>query len=132
MLGMSNEALERLQNPPRENPSLSVDDDTKLALRLFLDNPSEDTYEKNRRSILLHSRMADASLPSYYRTTRLVMDLTGIESVAHHMCVKLCLAYCYAQVWYVSGVGLLLYGLGYDTKWGLPFWDPSDSSRLML
>ena len=35
---------------------------------------------------------------------------------------------CYAQVWYVSGLGLLLYGLGYDTKWGLPFWDPSDSS----
>ena len=24
-------------------------------------------------------------------------------------------------------MGLLLYGLGYDTKWGLPFWDPSDS-----
>ena len=35
---------------------------------------------------------------------------------------------CYAQVWYVSGLELLLYGLGYDTKWGLPFWDPSDLS----
>ena len=35
---------------------------------------------------------------------------------------------CYPQVWYVSVLGLLLYRLGYNTKWGLPFWDPSDSS----
>jgi hypothetical protein len=93
MLGMSNEVLEHLQNPLCDNPSLSINDDTRLAIRLFMDNPSEETYEKNHRSILLHGCMADASLPSYYRTKCLVADLTGIESVVHHMCINSCLAY---------------------------------------
>jgi hypothetical protein len=93
MLSLSDEVLERLRNPLRDNPSLSIDDDTRLAIRMFMDTPSEEAYEKNRRSILLHPRMADASLPSYYRTKHLVADLTGIESVVHHMCINSCLAY---------------------------------------
>ena len=93
MLSLSDEVLERLRNPLRDNPSLSIDDDTRLAIRMFMDTPSEEAYEKNRRSILLHPRMADASLPSYYRMKRLVADLTGIESVVHHMCINSCLAY---------------------------------------
>jgi hypothetical protein len=93
MLGMSDKVLKRLQNPLCNNPSLSIDDDTRLVIRMFMDNPSEETYEKNCRSILLHPCMADASLPSYYRTKHLVVDLMGIKSVIHHMCINSCLAY---------------------------------------
>ena len=93
MLGMSDEVLEHLHNPIRDSPSLSIDDDTRLAIDLYLNNASEDTYENNRKSVLRHCRMVDASLPTYYRTKRLVADLTGIESVVHHMCINSCLAY---------------------------------------
>jgi hypothetical protein len=93
MLSLSDKVLECLQNPLCNNSSLSIDDDTRLVIRMFMDTPSEEAYEKNHRSILLHPRMADASLPSYYRTKRLVADLMGIESVVHHMCINSCLAY---------------------------------------
>jgi hypothetical protein len=32
-------------------------------------------------------------LPSYYRTTRLVSEITGVESVVHRMCINSCVAY---------------------------------------
>ena len=90
-LGMSDEALERLRNPPREDPSLSIDDDTRLAIEIFLNDPSEKAYEKSHRSIL--RRHPEDVLPSYYKTNRLIADLTGIMSVVHDMCINSCIAY---------------------------------------
>ena len=90
-LGMSCEALERLRNPLREQASLSIDDDTRLAIDMYLGNPSEATYEVNRKAFL--RRLPDANIPSYYKTKRLVAELTGIESVVHHMCTNSCIAY---------------------------------------
>ena len=90
-LGMSAEAVERLWNPLRDDPSLSIDADTKLAIRLFRNNPSAKTYEANRGDILL--RHPDDALPSYYKIKRLVADMTGIESVVHDMCINSCMAY---------------------------------------
>ena len=89
--GLSSDALERLRNPLREQPSLSVDKDTRLAIDLFLGNPSEITYETNRAAIL--RCFPDCNLPTYYKTNRLVADLTGIKSIIHHMCVNSCIAY---------------------------------------
>ena len=90
-LGMSPEALERLRNPIREQQSLSIDEDTRLAIDMYLGNPSEATYEINRKAFL--RRLPEANVPSYYRIRRLVAELTGIESVMHHMCINSCVAY---------------------------------------
>ena len=91
MLGMSSDAIKCLWNPPRKRPSLSVDADTRMALELFLNNPSEKAYKKSCTTIL--HRHPDDILPSYYKIKCFVADLTGIESVIHHMCVKSCIAY---------------------------------------
>lgn len=89
-LGLSEEAVFRLRNPPR-GLSTPLDADLRLALELYLNNPSEATYNVNRASFQRHSPHID--LPSYYRTTRLVSEITGIDSVVHHMCIKSCVAY---------------------------------------
>ena len=90
-LRMSREALERLRNPLCEQPSRSIDGDTWLAIDMYLGNPSEATFEVNRKAFL--RRLPDANIPSYYKTKRLVADLTGVESVVHHMCINTCVAY---------------------------------------
>jgi hypothetical protein len=90
-LGMSSDALECLRNPLRDQPSLSIDEDTRLAIDMYLGNPSEATYEMNRKSFL--RRLPEATIPSYYKAKRLVADLTGVESVMHHMCINSCIAY---------------------------------------
>jgi len=90
-LGMSDEAIHCLHNPPHEQPPVVSNKYTRLAIDLFLINPSDITYEENRAAILRCS--PDADIPSYYKIKRLVTDLTGIDSVVHHMCVNSCIAY---------------------------------------
>jgi len=90
-LGMSDGALHRLWNPPHKQSPRVVDKVTQLAIDLFLGNPLEATYETNRRAILRFQ--LDLDLMSYYKVKSLVANLTGIESVIHHMCVKSCIAY---------------------------------------
>ena len=90
-LGLSAEAVERLRNPLHAESPLSINTDLRLAIDMYLVNPSEATYEANRAAFLRHSPHVD--LPSHYRTTRLVSEITGIESVVHHMCVNSCIAY---------------------------------------
>ena len=90
-LGMSDGALHCLQNPPHEQSPRVVDKVTWLAIDLFLGNPLEATYETNCRAILCFQ--LDLDLISYYKVKSLVANLTGIESVIHHMCVKPCIAY---------------------------------------
>ena len=91
MLSMSSDAIEHLRNPPCEAPSLSIDTDTRMALELFLNDPSEKAYKKSHGTIL--RRHPDDILPSYYKTKHFVADLTGIESIVHHMCINSCIAY---------------------------------------
>ena len=88
---MSCKALERLRNPLREQPSLSIDDDTRLAIDMCPGNPFEATFEVNQKVFLC--RLPEANIPSYYKIRRLVADLTGVESVMHHMCINSCIAY---------------------------------------
>ena len=90
-LGMSTEAVEHLHNPTRERPCLALDDDMRLAIDLFLGNPSELTYETNRTCIL--RRYPDCKLPTYYKIKCLVSEMTGIESLVHDMCINSCVVY---------------------------------------
>jgi hypothetical protein len=90
-LGMSFKALEHLRNPLREQPLLCIDNDTRLVIDLYMGNPSEATYEVNRKVFL--RRLPGACVLSYYKTRQLVADLTGVESMVHHMCINSCIAY---------------------------------------
>ena len=90
-LGMSDEGLHRLRNPPHEQTSVVIDKNTRLAIDLYLGNPSKATYETNCEAI--RRCHPEDDLPSYYMVKRLVADLTGIESMVHHMCINSCLAY---------------------------------------
>ena len=90
-LGLSAEAVECLCNPLCTQSPLSITTDLWLAIDLYLVNPSEATYKANWVAFLRCSLHLD--LPSHYRTTHLVSEITGIESVVHHMCINLCIAY---------------------------------------
>ena len=91
LLGMSEEAIGRLQNPPCNNPCLSVARDTRLTVKLFMDCPSQETYKTIHVDILDHH--PDNDLASYYKVKHLVSDLTGIKSIVHDMCINSCVAY---------------------------------------
>jgi hypothetical protein len=54
-------------------------------------NPSEAMYKVNRTIVL--RCYPDTSLPSYYKTKRLVTELTGIDSIVHNMCINSCIVY---------------------------------------
>jgi len=90
-LGMSPEAVGCLCNPLRDQPGDALDPDTRLAIDLYLGNSSEAAYETNRRAILRH--FPDTQIPTYYKIKWFVTDLTGVESVVHHMCTQSCIAY---------------------------------------
>jgi len=63
----------------------------RMAIELYLGNPSQATYETNRSILLRH--LADVNIPTHYRTSRMVVELTGIDPMVHHMCVNSCVAY---------------------------------------
>jgi hypothetical protein len=90
-LGLSHEAIHRLRHPIHEQPGCSIDDNLRTAIKLFLGNPSEATYETNRAIIL--DRIPGANIPTYYRAGRIIAEMTGIESVVHHMCINSCVAF---------------------------------------
>ncbi|KAH9928592.1 hypothetical protein B0H21DRAFT_884896, partial [Amylocystis lapponica] len=84
--------LERLQNPLQE--TLNVDDpDLRLALDLFLatSNSSQDTYTAACQAI--SRRFPSTEIYSYDRIKRRVADLSGVNSIIHHMCINTCVAY---------------------------------------
>ena len=90
-VGLSEEAVAQLYDPPCGLSSPPLDVDQQLVLDLYLLNLLEATYKANRTAFLCHS--PHINIPLYYRTTRLVSDLTGIESVIHHMCINSCIVY---------------------------------------
>ena len=90
-LGMSPEAVGCLCNPLRDQPGDALNPDVQLAIDLYLGNASEATYKTNRRAIL--RRFPDAQISTYYKVKQLVTDLTGVESVVHHMCTNSCIVY---------------------------------------
>ncbi|KAH9012670.1 hypothetical protein EDB83DRAFT_2193340, partial [Lactarius deliciosus] len=89
--GLSTEALDRLRSPSRDQPAQLIDKDSQYAIDLYLANPSEATYEANRAASL--RRHPNTPLQLYYKTKRLIAELTGIESIVHDMCINSCIAY---------------------------------------
>jgi hypothetical protein len=89
--GLACKGLKRLHNPLHGEPSASVNEDTWLAIDLYLGTPSEAMYETVHVAILRHWPSTD--LPSYYRAKCLVADLSGVESIVHDMCVNSCVAF---------------------------------------
>ena len=83
MLGMSIKAVECLCNPTHKQPCLALNDDTQLAIDLFLGNPLELTYDMNCTCILCC--YPDCNLLTYYKIKSLVSQMTGIESLVHDM-----------------------------------------------
>ena len=90
-LGMSDKALQHLQNPPYEQSPRVIDKVPWLVIDLYVGTPLEATYVTVHKAILCF--LLDLELPSYYKIKCLVADLTGIESVMHHICVNFCIAY---------------------------------------
>ncbi len=64
-LGLSDEAIHRLRHPNHEQPGCSIDNDLHAAIKLFLTNPLEATYEANCAIIL--DLLPRANIPTYYR-----------------------------------------------------------------
>ena len=90
-LGLSDVAIDWLRHPTHKLPGHSIDDDLCTAIKLFLGNPSEATYETNRSIIL--DCVPGANIPTYYRAGRIIAEMTGIESVLHDMCINSCVAF---------------------------------------
>ncbi|KAI6148866.1 hypothetical protein BKA82DRAFT_3929868, partial [Pisolithus tinctorius] len=91
-VALMGEDLDRLRNPPKE--PLRVDDQyTELALSMFiaLEHSSESTYEKIRQAI--QKCFPDVGLPSFHQMKRLLANLSGVTSVANHMCINSCATY---------------------------------------
>lgn len=91
-IGLTGEALQRLCDPPKE--PLCIDDRyTGLALSMFiaLEHSSEKTYDKIQRAI--EKCFPDAELSSFHQTKCLLANLSGVTSVANHMCINSCAAY---------------------------------------
>jgi hypothetical protein len=94
--GMSDEALERLRNPPQvtleiNNPGIRHSISTYLAL----EHASQDAYNRMRRSTMRNFAGAAAvdDVQSFYNVEKLISTYTGVESIEHDMCSKSCLAF---------------------------------------
>jgi len=90
-LGLPVEAVDHLRSPSRAPPGLGINEDTRLAICLYLESPSDALYKTTRAAVM--QRYQDSNIPSYYRSKRLVAELTGVESVVHDMCINSCIAY---------------------------------------
>jgi len=53
-IGLSEEAIYRLRNPNQSQPQRSIDNDMHMAIKLYLGNLSESTYQANCAIILHH------------------------------------------------------------------------------
>ena len=90
--GLSEEVLERLQNPIEGPPDID-DPDIRLAIRFWIESleVGQDNYHKSRDAVL--ERHPDDPIPTYHQIQRIIVDQTGVGSIVHDMCVNSCIAY---------------------------------------
>ena len=60
-------------------------------IKLFMGNLLEATYETNHAIILDH--FPGVNIPTYYRASQIIAEMTGIKSVMHHMCINSCVTF---------------------------------------
>jgi hypothetical protein len=93
---MSDEALDRLRNPPQtplriESPGIRHSISTYLAL----EHASQDAYHRIYRSTLRNFPGAAAldDIQSFRNVEKIIATYTGVESLEHDMCPNSCLAF---------------------------------------
>lgn len=93
---MSDEALQRLRNPPRgpidvNSPAIRHSISTYLAL----EHASQDAYNRIRRSLMQNFSGIDGvdDILSFHAVEKLVAAHTGVEPIIHDMCSQSCMAY---------------------------------------
>ncbi|KAJ8579853.1 hypothetical protein M405DRAFT_718263, partial [Rhizopogon salebrosus TDB-379] len=93
---MSDEALDRLRNPPQtplriESPGIRHSISTYLAL----EHASQDAYHQIYRSTLRNFPGAAAldDIQSFRNVEKIIATYTGVESLEHDMCPNSCLAF---------------------------------------
>lgn len=86
------EMLENLKHPDTEPVDIS-DPDTHLSLDLFMscNNASQATYNAARESILHH--FPNITVLSYYSVKKLVLKISGVDTVLDDMCIKSCVVF---------------------------------------
>ncbi|KAI0704479.1 hypothetical protein C8T65DRAFT_547376, partial [Cerioporus squamosus] len=90
--GLDEDALDRLRNPRRKFPKLSINRVLRLALRQFIDNGhSEKAYRANRLSAMEYN--PELELPTLEKMRKLVAELTGVVPIKTDMCINSCMAY---------------------------------------
>lgn len=90
---VSEETKHQLSNPPIGLLDLSQHPDTLLGIKIFLTISSREPYEAVCADIRAWSTGRDVKLPSFYQVKKIIQSLTGVTSVATHMCINSCLAY---------------------------------------
>ncbi|KAI1795270.1 hypothetical protein LXA43DRAFT_851327, partial [Ganoderma leucocontextum] len=90
--GLSEEALDRLRNPP-QYPLDIKSPDVLLSIELFFAtlNASDATYIKVREAYL--RRHPENRLLSLYEVRQKVQELSGVVPIRHDQCIKSCIAF---------------------------------------
>ncbi|KAJ8580047.1 hypothetical protein M405DRAFT_855068 [Rhizopogon salebrosus TDB-379] len=93
---MSDDALERLRNPPRgpiniDSPGIRH----SISMYLALEHASRDAYNRICRSMKQNFAGTDGveDILSFHAAEKLVAAHTGVEPITHDMCLQSCLAY---------------------------------------
>ncbi|EJF56246.1 hypothetical protein DICSQDRAFT_71908, partial [Dichomitus squalens LYAD-421 SS1] len=92
--GLDPKAIERMRNPERDLPDLTVPENRalRLALKQFIaTGHSEKIYRDCRANIMEYNE--GLTLPSYEAMQKLVQELSGVVPIVTDMCPDTCVAY---------------------------------------
>ncbi|KAG1823873.1 uncharacterized protein BJ212DRAFT_1296395 [Suillus subaureus] len=91
-IGLTGDALEHLQNPPRCQPEFgSADVKYGVTLFLALEHSSEDAFHKTCAATL--AQHPEDEIPSLHQVKNIITDLSGVTSIVKDMCIDSCVAF---------------------------------------
>ncbi|KAJ7022701.1 hypothetical protein C8F04DRAFT_922329, partial [Mycena alexandri] len=85
--------LEHLRNPIQEVLSVDLEPDLLLSIENYisLSNASEEAYTQVRENIIC--RFPDCEMLSHHLVKEKIIELTGVVSIVHDMCINSCVAF---------------------------------------
>lgn len=86
--GLSDEALQRLRNPPDNKLALDDDPDIQLSIKLFLKTTQASEKMYTEVAQLVSERFPDFQPVSHHRVETILRNITGVTSLKHDMCPK--------------------------------------------
>ncbi|KAG2125709.1 uncharacterized protein EDB93DRAFT_1057662, partial [Suillus bovinus] len=87
------EALEKLRNPPQQPPLIaSAIIRHGIEMYFHLEHAAQAAY-KGIADSAARSFPGAEDIPSYRGVEHLVAELSGIDSIKHHMCLNTCIAF---------------------------------------